>query len=217
MNSVGTAYGELVSFTAAEEIGCDGTFTDDRDGQQYCYKTIGTQIWMIENLAYLPVVNPGSADTNTTPCYYVYGYNGSNVSDAKATANFGTYGVLYNWPAAMTACPSGWHLPTNAEWTTLTTYLGGESIAGGKMKEIVTAHWSSPNTGATNESGFSALPGGNSTSGGFPTLGGLAYFWSASEVDASLAWGLYLHYNLNGVLRYYDDRSRGFSVRCLQN
>ncbi|MCK9320171.1 FISUMP domain-containing protein, partial [Methanoculleus sp.] len=110
-----------------------GTFTDSRDGNDYNWVKIGDQVWMAENLAYLPSVNmvaDGSEDAAGS-YYYVYGYDGTDVTAAKATANYTTYGVLYNWLAAMNACPDGWHLPSDAEWTELTDYLGGESVAGG--------------------------------------------------------------------------------------
>src|SRR5574344_2998326 len=159
------------------------TFIDDRDNKVYKWVKIGDQVWMAENLAYLPRVNrvaDGSEDAAGS-YYYVYGYNGTNVADAKATANYKTYGVLYNWTAAMNGeassttnpsgiqgvCPAGWHLPSDAEWTELTDYLGGASVAGGKLKETGTTHWDSPNTGATNETGFTALPGGYRTNLGF--------------------------------------------------
>src|SRR5574344_844768 len=152
-----------------------GTFTDDRDNKVYKWVKIGDQVWMAENLAYLPSVNmvaDGSEDAAGS-YYYVYGYDGTNVAEAKATDNYATYGVLYNWTAAMNGeassttnpsgiqgvCPAGWHLPSDAEWTELTDYLGGASVAGGKLKETGTTHWNSPNTGATNETGFTALPG----------------------------------------------------------
>ena len=130
-------------------VGWNDAIQDSRDSQIYQYKTIGTQVWMTENLAYLPsVVGPGTG-SNSTAYYYVYGYDGTDVDAAKATSNYTTYGVLYNWPAAMSGaasssadpsgvqgiCPTGWHLPSDAEWTTLTDYLEGESVAGGKMKE----------------------------------------------------------------------------------
>src|SRR5574344_2484117 len=155
------------------------TIKDARDNQTYRIVTIGSQTWMAENLKYLPSVVGPRTGSKTTPHYYVYGYNGTNVTDAKATANYNTYGVLYNWPAAMNGaassttnpsgvqgvCPDGWHLPSNAEWTELTDYLGGYSVAGGKLKatgtiEAGTGLWYDRNTGATNETGFTGLPGG---------------------------------------------------------
>ena len=115
----------------------DNTFTDLRDGNVYKTVTIGTQVWMAENLKYLPIVVSSDSSSNTVPYYYVYGYNGTNVNDAKATANYITYGVLYNWPAAMYdslrsttnpsktqgICPTGWHLPSDSEWEELENYL----------------------------------------------------------------------------------------------
>ena len=139
---------------------CGYPFTDSRDGNLYETVEIGTQCWMKQNLAYLPSVNPPSGGSQTLPYYYVYGYSGTGVSEARATANYQTYGVLYNWTASLTACPQGWHLPSDSEWDVLVNYLGGDNVAGGKMKEAGTAHWNSPNTGATNESGFTGLPGG---------------------------------------------------------
>ncbi len=144
---------------------------------------------MKENMAYLPSVSPSSSGSNTTPYYYVHGYQGTSVPSAKATSSYQTYGVLYNWPAAATACPSGWHLPTDNEWAVLTNYLGDESVAGGKMKETGTSHWNSPNEGATNSSGFTALPGGvRGTSGLFDWQGSFGYWWSSSDYDAYYAW-----------------------------
>ncbi|MFA5816216.1 MAG: FISUMP domain-containing protein [Bacteroidales bacterium] len=208
----------------------DGIITDSRDGREYAYKTIGTQTWMAENLAYLPSVGPSTAASETSPYYYVYDYEGSSVSAAKTTHNYSTYGVLYNWTAAMNGafsstsvpsgvqgvCPAGWHLPSDAEWTILTNYLG--SAAGGKMKETGTTHWFSPNKGATNESGFTALPGGDSGyNGGFYYLGYNAYFWSASEYDASYAWYRSLYYDNDGMYLTMYPKAIGISVRCIKD
>ena len=116
-------------------------FTDARDGTHYDAVKIGNQVWMAENLKYLPSVVGPATGSETAAYYYVYDYDGTDVMAAKATANYTTYGVLYNWPAAMNACPTGWHLPSDAEWTELTDYLGGSGVAGGKLKEIGTTHW----------------------------------------------------------------------------
>jgi uncharacterized protein (TIGR02145 family) len=188
----------------------------DADGKNYSIVKIGTQTWMDENLAYLPSVSPSSADSVISHYYYVYGYEGLFVSDAKATVNYITYGVLYNWEAAKTACPSGWHLPSDAEWTALSDYLG--TPAGGKMKETGTSLWTIPNMGATNESGFRALPGGyRDNNGGFSSLGYIATFWSSSENGSPYAWYRFLYYLHDGVTRFSYYRSFGFSARCLQN
>ena len=207
-----------------------GEMTDSRDGTTYKTVQIGDQEWMAENLVYLPsVVGPGTG-SNTTSYYYVYGYNGTSVSAAKSTANYTTYGVLYNWPAAMNSsasssanpsgvqgiCPAGWHLPSDAEWTQLTYYLGGQGVAGGKLK--ATTLWASPNTGATNETGFTALPGGSHNSyGGFYNIGSRGDWWSATEDNTDNAWNRYLYYDNSYVNSYYYFKEVGFSVRCLRD
>lgn len=110
-------------------------------GKTYKTVIINGKEWMAENLAYLPAVYPSSNKSYTEPRYYVYDYQGTDVITTKNNTNFPTYGVLYNWPAAMAVCPPGWHLPSDDEWTALTTYLGGEDVAGGKLKEPGTIHW----------------------------------------------------------------------------
>jgi len=225
-NSKGTGYGSAMSFTTQQ--GSGSSFTDSRDGNVYQTVTIGNQTWMAENLAYLPsIVGPGTG-SYTTPYYYVYGYDGTNVTAAKATSNYTTYGVLYNWPAAMAGttssssnpsgvqgvCPTGWHLPSDAEWTQLTDFLGGESIAGGKLK--ATTHWASPNTGATNETGFTALPGGyRNYVGSFYNVGFSGSWWSATEDGTDSAWYRSMTYSSSFVYRSNDSKELGFSVRCV--
>src|SRR5690554_3672892 len=209
-NSKGTAYGNTISFTTS--------FTDPRDGNVYQTVSIGNQVWMAENLKYLPSVVGPATVSETTAYYYVYGYDGTDVTAAKATANYTTYGVLYNWPAAMNACPTGWHLPSDAEWTELTDYLGGRVAAGGKLKEIGTTHWNTPNTDATNETGFTALPGGGRNyRGRFVGVGYDGYWWSATEYDTDHAWHRYIFYNYGLVSRYVNGKELGFSVRCLRD
>ncbi|MDY0207657.1 MAG: FISUMP domain-containing protein [Pseudomonas sp.] len=212
------------------------SFTDSRDNNVYQIVSIGNQVWMAENLKYLPsVVDPRSgSDSNTAPYYYVYGYAGSVVADAKATANYQTYGVLYNWAAAMAGlpsrelipsgvqgvCPSGWHLPSNGEWEELIDYLGGEEIAGGKLKEAGTAHWSSPNTGATNEVGFTALAGGyRDTDKTFKDIADVGYWWSTTEHYKFdyLAWYPYVSFDLNKVSEISSSKESGFSIRCVRD
>jgi len=143
---------------------------------------------------------------------------GNNWCYDNDPANCATYGRLYDWETVLGVCPSGWHLPSDAEWTALTTFLGGVSIAGGKMKEAGTAHWSSPNTGATNSSGFTALPGGNrSYNGVFYYLTEDAYFWSAAGHSSTNAWNRSLYYNTEYVDRNYFSKTNGFSARCVQD
>src|SRR5690606_15049986 len=135
---------------------------------------------------------------------------------AKATSNYETYGVLYNWTAVMAGsasstanpsgvqgvCPTGWHLPSDAEWTELSDSLGGSSVAGGKLKETGTTHWFSPNTGATNETGFTALPGGyRFNPGEFKYIKNFGYWWSATEDNTASALYWIMSY-------YHSDLSR---------
>ena len=175
-----------------------GTFTDSRDGKTYKTVKIGTQVWMAENLSY-----------KTDNGCWAYNDDQSNVS---------IYGYLYNWETAKQVCPSGWHLPSDAEWTQLTTYLGGEGVAGGKLKETGTAHWKSPNTGATNASGFTAVPAGyRSGSGAFYGIGYDGDWWSSSEDDTDGAWCRSLSYDSGGVGRSDGHESNGFSVRCVRD
>ncbi|MBT3839662.1 MAG: hypothetical protein HOF50_06980, partial [Candidatus Marinimicrobia bacterium] len=133
-----------------------------------------------------------------------------------------TYGYLYNWYAvddSRNIAPDGWHVPTDDEWTTLTDYLGGTSVAGGKMKETGTSHWNSPNTGATNESGFTAFPGGyrDINNGNYYVIGSNGWFWSSSEFNSYRAWLRLLRYDSSGVYRGYDDKEDGCSVRCVRD
>lgn len=194
-----------------------GTFTDLRDGNIYQTLTIGNQTWMAENLKYLPAVFGPVTSSQTDPRYYVFGYDGTVVSEAKATQNYATYGVLYNWPAAMSACPAGWHLPTDAEWTQLATFLG-ESDAGGKLKETGTAHWHDPNYAATNETGYTALPGGYCFSGtSFTDMGIAGYWWSATEANNSGSWYRGMGSSYSELIKVSNFKNLGFSVRCVKD
>jgi len=191
---------------------------DSRDGNQYETILIGNQCWMKENLKWLPSVSPSANGSNTSPYYYVYGYQGTSVSEAKATNNYQTYGVLYNWTSALNACPAGWHLPSDSEWAVFVVYLGGSSAAGGKMKTTDTTHWNSPNTGATNCSGFSGLPGGYRYADGyFDNIRLYGYWWSSTETSSTSAWSRRLLYSYSDVLRSSCSKDFGYSVRCLRN
>ena len=236
-NSQGTAYGEQRTFkTQQEQDPGDGSFTDSRDGKVYNTVTIGEQVWMAENLAYLPSVVGPATGSDTDPYYYVYGFDGGTVAEAKATANYITYGVLYNWPAALTACPSGWHLPSNAEWTQLEEYLIANgynydgTTTGNKIAislASATGWYYSTNTGAIgntdypeyrNKSGFSALPGGfRSINGAFYSRGDYGGWWTSTQRDTYTAWFRLLHYSLGSVTRSNFDKDYGYSVRCLRD
>ena len=216
-NSAGTAYGNELSFaTTAPPI----TTVTDYDGNVYDIITIGTQDWLKQNLKTTHYKNgaaityPGTDNTawqnNTTGAYAWYN------NDEATYKN--TYGALYNWYAVNTGnlCPTGWHVPTDAEWTTLTNYLGGESIAGGKLK--ATTLWNSPNTGATNSSGFTALPGGGRRyDGAYDDIGYSGLWWSSTESSTAYAWYRYMSYFFSNAYRYDSYKTSGFSVRCLSD
>jgi|TARA_B100001964_G_scaffold192796_1_gene215661 uncharacterized protein (TIGR02145 family) len=130
-----------------------------------------------------------------------------------------TYGNLYNWYAVdddKDLCMEGWHVPLNEEWTILIDYLGSESTAGGKMKESGLVHWNSPNTGATNESGFTGLPAGSLNDWGFTDIGKEVRFWSSSPSSLN-GWNWRLYYDNSNVISSENSRRYGFSIRCLQD
>ncbi len=172
-------------------------FTDPRDSQSYKVVDIGSQTWMAENLNY---------NTGNSWCYN------------DSTSNCDTYGRLYDWETAINACPTGWHLPTNTEWTELTDFLGGVGVAGGKMKEEGTTHWDSPNTGATNISGFTALPGFG-LNGSLDDLGSNGRWWSATELEGypTIVYNRELYYNYALVGRLGNGKGIGLSCRCIQD
>jgi uncharacterized protein (TIGR02145 family) len=173
------------------------TFKDSRDNKVYRKVKIGGQTWMAENLNYA---------ANSSVCY---GYENNAEYCAK-------YGRLYNWSTAKTACPTGWHLPSDGEWTTLTDNVGGSETAGTKLKS--TSGWNEDGNG-TNESAFSALPGGSGGSDGsfFDNAGGLGHWWSATEHDAFGAWYRVMGYGHGVVFRVHDDKTNLISVRCVQD
>ncbi|OFY53192.1 MAG: hypothetical protein A2X22_10910 [Bacteroidetes bacterium GWF2_49_14] len=187
-----------------------GQTESDIDGNVYHTVTIGTQVWMVENLK-----TTRYSDGSIVP--RVSTYNETTNAD---TIN--TYGRLYDWDAALHACPDGWHVPSDAEWTILADYLGGHDVAGGKMKEAGTVHWKSPNTGANNYSGFTALPGGyRFASGTFFSMGVLGMYWSSTtETLASAgrgAWRRLMSANNIELNRYDYGKVNRLSVRCLKD
>ena len=225
INSAGTAYGNQQSFSTTStgsgivsNTGSGVTY----NGYTYSSVVLGNgQEWMSENLRTanyrngdpIPTgLNDANWSSTTSGAYAIY--NNDNANDA-------IYGKLYNWYAVADprhVCPSGWHVPTDAEWVWLTNYLGGEAVAGGKMKSTGTQYWISPNTAATNESGFSGLPGGyRSSSGGFDSVGYYGYWWSSSEGDTNYAWNRSLDYYNGSASQGINGKHFGFSVRCLRD
>lgn len=204
-------------------IGAKGTLTDI-DGNIYSTIQIGTQWWMSENLdvshyndgTAIPLVNdPHKWVDLTTPGYCYYGNTFQDTITYKAI-----YGALYNWYVVNTGnlCPTGWHVPSDAEWTNLSTFLGGEAIAGGKLKERGTTYWRYPNRGATNESGFTGLPGGNRIYyGAFSQIELNGFWWSSTESDSTNAYYRSLDYFSTKLYRYILMKRDACSVRCLKD
>jgi uncharacterized protein (TIGR02145 family) len=222
-NVAGTGYGNEFSFTTDAFI-CGNSFSDYRDGKSYTTVQIGTQCWMAQNLNIGTRIAGSTEQTNNTTIEKYCYVNNEDYCDV--------YGGLYQWneimnysttPGIQGICPTGWHLTTDAEWTILIEYLGGEMFAGGNIKttgaiEEGTGLWYSPNTGATNSSGFTALPGGlRYTDGLLGHLSYYGYWWSSSPLDASNAWYRRLDYDNAQVYYGFTDKVHGFSVRCLMD
>jgi len=239
------SYFALLLFIFSINLFCQetGKFTDLRDGNEYNWVKIGDQTWMAENLRYFPEEDRLPFDSQKIQFYYVYGYDGIFQEEAKTTEPYSTiystFGVLYNWFAAMDGyqssrlnpsgeqgiCPDGWHLPSDAEWNQLIIFLGGEIKAGGKLKD--TLFWVPPNSGATNESGFTALPGAYQDPNrraapplhlAWYNLGYAGHWWSATEHYGHIKA---LHRTMRNeeeyVSRGYHRKEVGFSVRCVKD
>lgn len=178
----------------------------DTDGNTYPIVKIGEQTWMAKNLAVTRA--PDGTVLESYPC--------NGIEDSVKT-----FGRMYDWANAHKACPAGWHLPTDEEWTQLVDFLGGPMIAGGKIKETGYAHWKAPNAGADNKSGFTALPGGYRNPKGkyFNFKNNLAYFWTATEYDEANAWGYYITYGEPIIYRYGMSfgKKMAFAVRCIKD
>jgi uncharacterized protein (TIGR02145 family) len=195
----------------------------DQDSIFYPIEAIGTQVWMTRNLRVRRYQNVDKIGTTTpaklditskiTPKYQ-WPYDGDE-------SNVETYGRLYTWYAVAdprNLCPKGFHVPTDEEWTILISLpaMGSEDVGGGKLKETGTTHWITPNTGATNESGFTALPGGYRFSyGSFSDIGFSGFWWSSSEYSDSIAYGWGVSSYNSQVSRFKFDKRDGLSVRCI--
>jgi uncharacterized protein (TIGR02145 family) len=197
-----------------------GTMTDQQ-GNIYRTVQIGMQTWMVENLRTTVYRNNAPINPVADNTMWANNTTGAYCSFNNSTNNDCPYGKLYNWYAVNNTnqlCPTGWHVPTDAEWTVLTTFLGSESVAGGKMKSTGTLYWNTPNTGATNSFGLSGLPGGlRYFDGSFYDVGNSGYWWSSTESTTYDAWFRFLCFYYGDVLRDSNGKSYGFSVRCLRD
>jgi uncharacterized protein (TIGR02145 family) len=205
-----------------------GSMTD-QDGNVYKTIVIGTQEWMAENLRARTYRNGVAIPLVTDQTQWAANWNIGNPLQQPMMCWYNNdsatyacpYGRLYNWYAVTSSnnvCPTGWHVPSDVEWTTLTDFLGGENVAGGKMKSTGTQYWYSPNTAADNSSGFSGLPGGvRNNNGTFGGIGVGGFWWSSTENLSNIAWGRQLDYASGYALRSTYAKANGYSVRCLRD
>jgi uncharacterized protein (TIGR02145 family) len=212
-NQLGSSYGNDKTFTTP-------IIVTDIDGNLYQTVVIGTQTWMAENLKTtkfnsgiaIPLVTISSSWLSQTTSAYCW-FNNTETSYKNS------YGALYNWFTVSTGnlCPIGWHVPSDSEWIILASYLGGENVAGGKLKETGITHWNSPNIGANNESGFTGLPGGVRSTAGFYNLGSSGYWWSSTESNSEIALDRILKSSEGILTKGSHGKFMGFSVRCIKD
>ena len=193
----------------------EGRDVTDVDGNVYKTVVLGKQEWMKDNLKVTKF-------TNGQPIPYIQDsivWNAWNKGAFVYYKNDTKHGVLYNWMVVNDTrgvCPIGWHVPSNVEWDTLAKFLGGEEVAGGKMKARL--HWEAPNTSATNVSEFHALPKGMyGVNGSFNNIGRNAYWWSSNENDELSAWGREVGFNESGLFAGHGNKHDGLSIRCLKD
>ncbi len=205
----------------------EGTMTDERDGKAYKTIKIGTQTWLAENMAWLPNVSNSTDESTTDPYYYVYDYEGSDVNEAKETEHYKTYGTLYNFPAALIACPDGWRLPSDEDFFVLEEFLGmdqselllegirSSGLVGKKLKSET--NWENDGNGK-DAYGFNLLPAGNNT-GGFRNLGKWTGMWTTtvSSNSSNRQWGRGAWDNSDGFQRDDAVKNFAYSVRCIKN
>jgi uncharacterized protein (TIGR02145 family) len=193
----------------------------DIDGNVYHTVNIGSQVWLMENLK-VTLYRNGKPIANVNDTTAWIDLNTSAYCDyLDNNINSSTYGKLYNWYAVndtSNICPEGWHIPSNAEWEILSTYLGGNQIAGGLLKEGGTYHWESPNIGATNTSGFTGLPGGfRSNDGLFGYIQEYGYWWTSDQLDISSSWCWGLTFEDPFLYKNAFTKTYGLSIRCIKD
>ncbi|MFM7016845.1 MAG: fibrobacter succinogenes major paralogous domain-containing protein [Bacteroidota bacterium] len=207
--------------TSSNNVGSSlPTFTDI-DGNVYHAVKIGTQTWMQENLKTTRFKNGSYLKSNLSDTAWQVNVTGACADYNNDPPISTVFGKLYNWYAVtnpLGLCPSGWHSPSDAEWTTLINYLGGDSIAGAKLKEVGLSHWSSPNVGATDSVGFKGLPGGYRLSlGGYFNIYALGFWWSATQDSLTGAYLRTLSATNERIDRYNYKETYGFSVKCIKD
>ena len=212
----------IISITACDKNSDPVSPLTDIDGNEYDTVSIITQFWMQQNLKTSHYRNGDPIPEITSPSVWASLTSGGwcwyNNDSVKYAA---VYGKLYNWYAIgdpRGLAPEGWHVPSYEEWISLSMSLGGDVVAGGELKEKGTKHWTTPNTGATNSSRFTGLPGGyRNFNGTFNVIGNYGYWWSSTEYNTSNAWNLYLNYGNGNSNRGGNNKQNGFSVRCLRD
>lgn len=193
----------------------------DIDGNVYNTVTIGKQVWLVENLKVTHYRNGAAIPFVADHMEWSFLETAACCDYDNSSFNSETYGKLYNYYAVIDPrqiCPNGWHIPTDKEWSGLTSYLGEKNNPGGKLKEETTDYWQSPNAGATNESCFTALPGGNRASdGAFAHIGSGGYWWSSTNSGTNNALSRFLLCNSGNLYNYSSSKGGGFSVRCIKD
>ena len=224
-NNYGDNTKKITNYITVKEPNDGEETVTDIDGNVYHTVTIGTQVWMVENLKTTKYRNGDLIPNVTGDAEWAGLTTGAYCNNNNDGSIAGTYGRLYNWYAVndiRNIAPAGWHVASKTEWTTLTDFLGGQEVAGGKLKETGTTHWESPNTGAANQTGFTALPGGErkSVTGVNHTFwfdGKWGYWWSSHSVDADWANMWYMHHESSSCSRGISYKYCGYSVRCVRD
>jgi uncharacterized protein (TIGR02145 family) len=218
-----TAYGNSLSFKTWKPFPENGTVINDISGNSYHTITIGNQVWLNENLNTTRFANADLIlhHTDTTPGAWGIVNTGAYADYNNDTSLSENYGRLYNWQAVddyRGLCPVGWHVPAKQDFEELLNYLGGDSVAGGKLKESGTAHWQSPNAYASNESGFTALPAGfREVDGSYQGMGFGTFLWSSTEKHNTHGVCLTLVYEHGASSIYSSDKNVGLPVRCVMD
>jgi uncharacterized protein (TIGR02145 family) len=214
-NDLGTGYGDDLTFTT------DPSSVSDADGNAYNIVRIGTQLWMEENLRVLHYRNGDPIQNVTENTQWSNLTSGAYCWYLNDEIQYkDPYGTLYNYYTVSDGrdiCPAGWRIPSQTDWNTLQSFLGGNLVAGGKLKEAGTVHWYAPNDGATNESNFSSMPGGDRVpTGPFEYIRQTAEFWTSTEETTTTAYVYFLSFEAGGLYNNPFNKKYGLSVRCIK-